>query len=117
MGEPRQPHDSDALDIGGAIRIARRRAPLIAICALVVAAAAFAFSKQQAKEYTATSALVFSNNPLSQQIAGLEATSGTSQLVQQASNIELVKLGDMAAKTAAKYGLSEEEVYEDVEVA
>jgi polysaccharide biosynthesis transport protein len=117
MRDPRQAQESDALDIAGAARIARRRAPLILLCALVVAAAAFAFSKQQTKEYTATSSLVFSNNPLSQQIAGLEAASGTSQIVQQASNIELVKLGDMAAKTAAKYGLSEEEVYEDIEVA
>ena len=50
-----------------------------------------------------------------------QASSGgsSSMLAQQASNIEHVKLGDMAAKTASLlgHGLTEEEVSESVSIA
>jgi polysaccharide biosynthesis transport protein len=108
--------DSDALDIAQALRIVRRRALLVCFCAIVVAAAAFGFSKLQTKEYTATASLIFRNSPLSQQVAGISPSSTTSQLAQQTSNVELVGLGDMAALTARRLGLSETEVREAVSV-
>ncbi len=102
---------SDALTLEQALRIIRRRVPLIAICVIVVAGAAYLYSKHETKKYTATASLAFSYNSLSQQIAGLQGISG-NLLAQQASNLELVRLGDMAARTAALLGrgLTDEKV-------
>jgi capsular exopolysaccharide synthesis family protein len=95
---------SEALNLEQALGVLRRRVPLIVLCALVVAGAAYGFSKREEKQYTTTASLAFSVNPLSQQIAGLPASSSGNLLAQQASNLELVKLGDMAAKTASLLG-------------
>jgi succinoglycan biosynthesis transport protein ExoP len=111
--------DSEGLNIEHALRGLRRRAPLILLCAVLAAGAAYGFSKRQAEKYTATASLAFSNNSLSQQVAGLSQGVSSNSLSQQASNIELVKLGDMAAKTATLLGrgLTEERVSESVSVA
>jgi capsular exopolysaccharide synthesis family protein len=93
------------LSIEQILGVLRRRAPVILLCFVLVAGAAFAFSKRQTKKYTATATLVFSNNQLGQQVAGLAVASGPSQQALQSTNLKLVKLGDMAAKTAAVLGL------------
>ena len=93
--------------------ILRRRGPWILLCFVLAAAAAYGYSKHKPKKYTATAALAFSNNSLSQQIAGLSGSStDTSQLQQVESNVELVKVGETAAKTARLlgHGLTVEEV-------
>jgi succinoglycan biosynthesis transport protein ExoP len=110
--------DSEGLNFEQALRALRRRAPLILLCVVLAAGAAFGFSKRQTKQYTATASVDFSNNPVSQQIAGL-SDSGSGSLAQQASNVELVKLGDTAAKTAilVGHGLTAEAVSEGVSVA
>jgi succinoglycan biosynthesis transport protein ExoP len=105
--------DSEGLNFEQALGALRRRAPLILLCFVVAAAAAFGFSKHQTKKYTATASLVFSNNSLSQQIAGLSpGSSSNNSLAQQASNLELVRGGDTAAKTASLlgHGLTDEKV-------
>jgi succinoglycan biosynthesis transport protein ExoP len=109
---------SEALNLDQALGVLRRRVPLIALCLVVVAGAAYGFSKHETKRYTATAALSFSNNPLSQQIAGLPAAT-TNPLIQQADNVELVKGGNMAAKTAGLvgHGLTERRVSESLNVA
>jgi capsular exopolysaccharide synthesis family protein len=109
---------SEAISLEQAIQILRRRAPLIVLCVVAVGGAAFAFSKHEKRKYTATAALSFSYNPLSQQIAGLQSTSGNLQ-TQQASNLELVRLGDMATKTATLvgHGLSEQKVSESLDIS
>lgn len=84
--------------------VLRRRALWILLCFALVTAAAYGFSKHQAKQYTATASLVFGNNQLGQQVAGLPAASSTSQQALQNTNLKLVKLGDMAAKTASQLG-------------
>jgi capsular exopolysaccharide synthesis family protein len=84
--------------------VLRRRAPWILLCFALVAVAAYGFSKHQTKQYTATASLVFSNNQLGQAVAGLAVASSTSQQAQENTNLKLVKLGDMAAKTAALLG-------------
>lgn len=109
--------DSEALDIAQALRVVRRRALLVLFCAVVVAAAAFGFSKLQDKEYTATASLIFRSTPLSQQVAGISPSSSSSQFAQQNSNTELVGLGDMAAQTARRLQLPEETVRDSVSVA
>lgn len=109
---------SETLSLEQAMRIVRRRVPLIVLCVVVVAGAALVYSKHQTKMYTATASLAFSYDPLSQQIAGLQGPS-VNQLAQQASNLELVKLGDLAAKTASALGdgLTPEKVSEGLSIS
>jgi succinoglycan biosynthesis transport protein ExoP len=100
--------------------VIRRRIPWILLSFVLVAAAAYGFSKHQAKKYTATASLVFSNGQLGQQAAGLQAiSSGGSQVPQQQTNVKLVQLGDMAARTASRLGqgLTKEKVRTNLSVA
>jgi capsular exopolysaccharide synthesis family protein len=113
--------DFEAADLRQVLGVLRRRLPLIVLCGAVVAAAAFGFSKRQTKKYTATASIVFSDDSLSQQIAGLAASSSNSSnlLARQANDLELVKSGDMAAKTASLvgHGLTHENVSESLNIA
>jgi len=84
--------------------VLRRRIPWIVLCFVLVVGVTYGVSKHQTKKYTATASVTFSNNSLSQQIAGLSAANSSSLQAQQASDLELVKLGDMAAKTASRLG-------------
>ncbi len=99
--------------------VLRRRALLILLCVVVVAGAAYGFSRHQTKKYTATASLVFSNNQLGQQVAGLPVASSNNQQAQQNTNVKLVQLGDMAGKTAnlLRQGLTKEQVSTDVSVS
>lgn len=100
--------------------VLRRRAPWILLCFVLVAGATYGFSKSETRKYTATASLSFSNNPLSQQIAGLSTSGGSGvEVAQQASNIELLRLGDMATKTATLlgHGLTTEKVSGSLSIA
>jgi len=99
--------------------ILRRRAAWIGLCFVLVAGAAFIYSRHQSKKYTATASLVFNNDQLSQQVAGLPVASTNNQVAQQTTNLKLVQLGDMAAKTASLlgHGLSRELVKADLSIS
>jgi succinoglycan biosynthesis transport protein ExoP len=84
--------------------VLRRRAPWILLCVVLTAGAAFAFSRQQTKQYTATASVVFNENQLSQQIAGLQPAGSNNAAGQQATNVQLLQLGQTAAKTASLLG-------------
>ena len=102
-----------SLSLEQALGLLRRRAPWILLCFVLAIVAAYGFSKHQTKQYTATSSLVFSTNQLSQEVAGLQAIgSGATPQALQNTNVKLVQLGDMAARTAALLGqgLSKEKV-------
>jgi succinoglycan biosynthesis transport protein ExoP len=119
-GYPNMRHDSETLDLKQTLGILRRRLPVIVLCVVVVAGAAYAFSKREAKKYTATASVVFNNSPQTQEIAGLPiGGSGVSLLAEQASELELVKTGDMATRTAnlLGHGLTPQQVGENVSVA
>jgi polysaccharide biosynthesis transport protein len=114
--------DTEQTNLGleQALSVLRRRAGWIVLCFVLVAGAAFALSKHQTKKYTATASLVFNNNQLSQQVAGLQAVgSSGSQQPQQQTNLKLVQLGDMATKTASVLGqgLTKEKVSADLSVS
>jgi succinoglycan biosynthesis transport protein ExoP len=112
--------DQANLTIEQVLGVLRRRAPWIVLCVVLVAGAAYGFSKHQTKKYTATASLVFNNNQLNLQAAGLQAVSnGGSQLPQQNTNVKLVQLGDMAEKTAIRLGrgLTKERVSADLSVS
>ena len=80
----------------------RRRGVWIALCVLLAGGAAYGLSKHQPKKYTATALLLFSNNQLSQQIAGLQ-TSVVGQ-AQLENDERLVSVGNIAGKTASALG-------------
>src|SRR5271168_2347838 len=84
--------------------VLRRRAPWILLCFVLVAAASYGFSKHQTRKYTATASLIFNNNQQAQQLAGFPAAISGSSEAEQSTNLKLVQLGDMAAKTAAALG-------------
>jgi polysaccharide biosynthesis transport protein len=110
--------DPEGIRLEQVLGILRRRLPLIALCVILAAGVAYGVSKGKTKKYTATASLAFNVNSLTEQIAGLSAASGNSLIAQQANNLELVKLGDMAAKTASVlgHGLTAEKVASSVSV-
>ena len=79
----------------------------------------FGLSKSQAKEYTATASLVFNNAEISQQVAGLQAVNTNEAKIQQTTDVELVELGDMAARTAKRLGtgLTKEAVHKKLTIS
>ena len=100
-------------------RFLRRRAPLIALCVVLVAGAAFALSEQQAKQYTATVSLLFDNNENNQQVAGLAPASGDAQRPRESTNVKLVELGsETASRTATllESGLTGQQVKDSLRV-
>ncbi len=100
------------LGVQQVLGVLQRRVLSILLCFVVVAGAAYGFSEQQTKKYTATASLVFDNNQLGQQVAGLPAVGTSDPTAQQDTNLKLVQLGDMAAKTASALGqgLTKEDV-------
>jgi succinoglycan biosynthesis transport protein ExoP len=111
-------NDKTNLSVKQLVGVLRRRVPLIALCFVLAAAAAYGFSSHQTKKYTATASLVFSNNQLGQQVAGLPVANSNNQQAQQNTNLKLVQLGDMATKTAGLLGrgLTKESVMADLSV-
>ena len=89
------------------------------LCIVLAAGAAFAFSRYETKQYTATASLVFNEAQVSQQILGLQPTvSGDSQS-QQATNVQLVQLGSTATKTASvlDHGLTKQTVKDSLDIS
>jgi capsular exopolysaccharide synthesis family protein len=93
-----------SLSLEQILDVIRRRALWVSLCFFLVTLAAFVFSAQQTKKYTATASLVFNNNQLSQQAAGLQPVNVNNQQSQQNTNVKLVQLGDMAQRTAQRLG-------------
>jgi polysaccharide biosynthesis transport protein len=110
---------SEGFSLEWALGVLRRRAPWILLCVALGAGGAFAFAKQQTKQYTATATLVFNNGQTNQQAAGLQAVNVNNQQSQQDTNVKLVQLGDMAARTARHLGdgLTEEKIRENLGVS
>jgi capsular exopolysaccharide synthesis family protein len=115
--------DETGLDIAQLLRGFLRRVPLVLLCAVLAAGVAYGYSKHKAKKYTATASLSFTNNSLRQQIAGLSPSnssinSTSGLLAQQESNLEAVRLGQIAAKTAnvLGHGLTAEDVSSSLKI-
>jgi capsular exopolysaccharide synthesis family protein len=110
--------ESEEPNIARAIGFLRRRGLWIIVCLVLAIAGAYGLSRHQTKKYTATASLVFSDNQLSQEIAGLPST-GESAALQQSSNLELLQVGDMAEETAAilRHGLTAAKVEAGVSIS
>src|SRR5271165_424780 len=93
-----------AFGLQRALGILRRRALLVVLCMLLVGGSALVFSKSRTKHYTATASLVFDNNQLNQQVAGLSVANNNSQQSQESTNVKLVELGETSIRTAKLLG-------------
>jgi len=111
----------EGIDFRQIMGILRHRLPLIAACVVIATGAAYGFSKRETKKYTTTASIVFNDNTLSQQIAGLgvSASTASSLLAEQAGNLELVRGSGVAAKTASLvgHGLTPADVASSVSVS
>jgi capsular exopolysaccharide synthesis family protein len=97
--------EQTSLSVEQLLGVFRRRGLWIVLCVVVVAAAAYGYSKHKTKQYTATAAISFSSDPLSQQIAGLSVVNNSSSVAaEQDSDLESVKVGGPATKTAGLLG-------------
>jgi polysaccharide biosynthesis transport protein len=95
------------------LSVVRRRAPWIFLCFALVAVAAYGYAKHRPKKYTATAAVAFTSNQLDEQVAGLSTSNnGLTSVAQQQSDLELLKSGAIAARTASQlgHGLTAEQV-------
>jgi capsular exopolysaccharide synthesis family protein len=106
------------LDLVGMLRVLRRRAPLIAMCVLLTAGAAFFLSKAQHKQYTATAQVLFRNAQLDQQAAGLQVVNQSNPQPETDTNLRLATLPRVAAETAAAlgHGLRQNEISNAISV-
>jgi succinoglycan biosynthesis transport protein ExoP len=94
-------------DFEQTLRVLRRRWKLIVLCAVLVGGAAVAFSLRQQPQYTASSALLFSNEDFSQEIFGSSSPlSVQDPTSQQATNLDLAALPIVTARTARVLHLS-----------
>jgi polysaccharide biosynthesis transport protein len=82
----------------------RRRAPLVLLCIVIVAASAYGFSKSETPAYTANASLLFSPNETAAVATGLTPADQPTSQAQQDTNVRLVELGNVASQTAAALG-------------
>jgi receptor protein-tyrosine kinase len=83
------------------VPVLRRRWRLLVLCVVLVAAAAIGFSVLQRKEYTASTSLLFRNDNFAQELFGASYTTPAAPAQEQATNIDLVSMPIVAARTAA----------------
>ena len=96
--------DSGYIDLEHVLGVLRRRWWVIVLLAVVGCAAAFAFSKLQHKRYTATASVLFSNQALQQQAAGLPVvqTSPNQDPQIMATNVQLLTSQSGVARATAR---------------
>ena len=81
-----------------------RRGPIVLVCVLITAGSAYAFARRQTEQYQATASLLFSGDEVGPLVSGLGGTPQPPTQSQLDTNVQLVGVGDIAAKTAAQFG-------------
>jgi polysaccharide biosynthesis transport protein len=83
----------------------RRRIGLVLVCAILVPAAALAFSLAQEKEYSASASLLFRDPQFDQKFSGATVFAPNSDPTREAAtNVKLVSLQVVASRTAKALG-------------
>jgi capsular exopolysaccharide synthesis family protein len=91
-------------DVGQMLGVARRRGLLVLLCSFLAAVVAFAVSKHERKLYTAAASVLYRNQQLDQQAAGLSGAAVADPQAQTHTNLKLALLPSIAAATAAAVG-------------
>ncbi|HEX5763370.1 MAG TPA: polysaccharide biosynthesis tyrosine autokinase [Solirubrobacterales bacterium] len=85
------------------LRVVRRQLPIVAVCALLVPAAALVWSLQQDEEYRATASLLFREAAIGESFPGSSLLSGSADPTRAAqTNVNLVSLNIVAERTAKR---------------
>jgi succinoglycan biosynthesis transport protein ExoP len=96
-------HNFDSGSIRQFLRILRRRAPVIILCAVLVPGAAYAISASKQKQYSAAASLLFRDPAFDQKIFGSTALPpSTDPAREAATNVRLVSLEAVAARTSRR---------------
>lgn len=109
--------NSPNLDFAKLLRIIRRRGPIVLLCGLVAAVAAFGFAKTQPKQYTATASILYQNQQLQQEAAGLSGAQVSNPQTETDTNLKLATLPRVIATTAAALGMTSSEIQNQVSVS
>ena len=91
----------------GLLSALRRRIWVIVLCMVLAPAAAYAISKSQTKEYTATAQILFKQNNLDQQLSGTAASApqpSSDFTVEKTTNVRLITLKRVGDATAKQLG-------------
>ncbi|MFL5912041.1 MAG: polysaccharide biosynthesis tyrosine autokinase [Gaiellaceae bacterium] len=91
----------------GLLSALRRRAWVIVLCMVLAPAAAYAISKSQTKEYTATAQILFKQNNLDQQLSGTAPSAPQPSgdfTVEKTTNVRLITLKRVGDATAKQLG-------------
>ncbi len=92
----------------------RRRWWVIVLVAAISAAGAHVLANQQPKKYSATSALLFLNTPLSQELLGKQIIDAQDPTRQAATNQSLVELSSVAKLVGTQLGIPASRVASEV---
>lgn len=88
------------------VKVLRRHWMLILACLVITTAAAFALSKTQKKQYTATASLLFTNTSVAQEASGITAVNTNDPTGQRNTNLALVQLAEnVPQRVASKIGM------------
>lgn len=102
--------EGDLAETPGLVRVLRvlaERWVVIALCALVAAAVAFAYVEHKPSEYTATASLQFTTNSLPDQVAGVGGSQALDPEGEKATNVQLVTTTPVARLVIKALGLKE----------
>jgi tyrosine-protein kinase len=112
-------HEPAGLSLPDLLAMLRRRLGVILLCLLLTPAAALGVSLLQDKEYTANASLLFRDPQFDQKLFGSTFVQESKDPTREAAtNVELVSLEEVAARTARRLGrgLSGEDVSDAVKV-
>lgn len=110
-------HDLANLDFGKLSRAVRRRVPIVVLCAVLATVAAFGLASTQRKQYTATASILFQNQQLQQEAAGLPAVQVANPQEQTDTNLKRATLPRVIDATAAALRMKSSQVKDNVSVS
>jgi capsular exopolysaccharide synthesis family protein len=95
----------------------RRRWLIVLVCALATPAVALAVSQNKPKEYSAEAEILFGSTHFDQALFGSSATPAPDPTRQAATNLRLVDLGAVCARTGRALGVPAQKVCNAITVA
>jgi polysaccharide biosynthesis transport protein len=101
----------------GLVRVIRRRAWIVVLCAVLAGGAAYLVANSEHKKYTAGASLLFQQQQLGQQLFGYSVSGQVNDPgVVEATNVELASAPTVAAATAASIKMPVDAVTKAIDV-
>src|ERR1039458_5323984 len=99
------------------LAVLRRRWWILLPCVLIGTGVAFLISHRQEKKYSSTSALLFQQDDLSQQLFGFSTSTVVDPTTQAATNLNLASQPAIAVNTAHTLAVPQSRVTSEIAVA